>query len=396
MKLNFGLYVLLIVLISGCKSKPSNSDIDFYPMALKMAKSVVERNDSLIIYNNPNSVKWKYDFAMLGQAMCTLDSGKTYYNYYKDFIDYFVDEAGNIKKYDRTKYNLDYFNPAKGLLKFYKETGDEKYRIAAQTILSQLKNQPRTSDGGYCHKQIYDGQIWLNSTYMYTPFLVDYANTFNKPNWIDTVLFQLQYTYDVTVDPTDGLMYHAWDETRSQSWADPVTGLSPHKWGRGMGWYMMALADVLELMPEDETKHKNLETIFKNTAKALLKVRDDNTKLWYQVLDMGNEQYNYPETSCSAMFIYAFAKGVNIGVLPQKYRDIAVESLQSLINHSVITDTDNRLSLTNISGPAGLGVKSYRNGSFEYYINQKQIDNDAKGVAPFIMAITEFNNKSIN
>ena len=158
----------------------------------------------------------------------------------------------------------------------------------------------------------------------------------------------------------------------------------------------MALADVIDLMPENETKHKNIESIFKNTAKALLKVRDDHTKLWYQVLDMGNEEYNYPETSCSAMFIYAFAKGANIGILPQKYRTIAIESLQALINHSVITGTDNRLSLTNISGPAGLGVKSYRNGSFEYYINQKQIDNDAKGVAPFLMAITELNNKSIN
>ncbi len=381
-------------MMGGCKSTTSEKDVDFYPVALNLANAVIERNDSLVIYNNPNSVKWQYDFAMLGKAISKVDTSKNFRNYYKNFIDYFVNEEGEIKKYDPSKYNLDYFNPAKGLLTFYKNTGEEKYRIALNTILSQLENQPRTSDGGYCHKDIYPGQIWLNSTYMYTPFLIDYANTFNKPNWIDTVLFQLEYTYNVTADPVDGLLYHAWDEKRSEAWADPQTGLSPNKWGRGMGWYMMALADVLALIPDDHNGRNKIENIFRDTAKSLLKVRDEKLKLWYQVLDKGNLEYNYLETSCSAMFIYAFAKGVNIGVLPQKYHDIAVESLQSLINYSVITDTDNRLSLTNISGSAGLGVKSYRNGSFEYYINQKQIDNDAKGVAPFLMAIIELDNKN--
>ena len=391
MKLLF-LFFITVFIIGGCKSTTTDENVDFYPVALKMANAVVERNDSLVIYNNPTSVKWKYDLAMLGQAMCNLDPDTTYNNYYKDFIDYFVNEEGSLKKYERMKYNLDYFNPAKGLLKFYKNTGDKKYRIAIDTILSQLENQPRTKDGGYCHKKIYNGQIWLNSSYMYTPFLVNYANTFNQPQWIDTVLFQLQYTYNVTADPADGLMYHAWDETRSEVWANPQTGLSPNKWGRGMGWYMMALADVLDLMPDNYNGRDKIEDIFRDTAHALLKVRDEKSKLWYQILDKANKEYNYPETSCSAMFIYAFAKGANMGVLPEKFRDVGVESLEALIKQSVLTDTDRRLTLTNISGAAGLGMKSYRNGTFEYYINQKKIDNDAKGVAPFLMAITELKN----
>lgn len=360
--------------------------------ALDLANAVMSRNDSLAIYNNPASVKWTYDLGMLGQAIEKVNSSDSrYFNYNKNFIDLFVNENGSISTYKSTDFNLDDFCPAKSLLDLYQKTGDEKYSRAIDTIMLQLKNQPRTSNGGYCHKRIYDHQIWLNSSYMLEPFLAQYAHDFNQPQWYDTICFQLINTYNLTVDSNDGLMVHAWDETRKQNWADPVTGKSPNKWGRGMGYYAMALVDVLAYLPKDHPERKELETMLKDISKSLLKVRDKSTGLWFQILDKGDKEYNYIESSCSAMFIYAFAKGVNLGILPEKYKEIASESFLNLAKNCVKTDVDQLPTLTHISGPAGLGIKVLRDGSFEYYINQQQIDNDPKGVAPLIMAAVELN-----
>lgn len=348
------------------------------------------RNDSLAIYNNPSSIRWNYDLGMLGRAISELKShGEKYFNYNKNYIDLFVEDDGDIQSYREQDYNLDDFCPARNLLDLYDETNKEKYLIAIHKLLDQLQHQPRTSDGGYCHKEIYKHQIWLNSTYMVEPFLAQYAAEFNQPQWFDTISFQLINTYNLTVDKKDGLMVHAWDEACKQNWADPITGKSPHKWGRGMGWYTMGLVDVLQYFPDDQPKRKELESILQNISKALLAVRDKETGLWYQILDEGDREYNYIETSASAMFIYSFAKGANLGILPKKYDKIAEASFDALVERYVKTDVDNLPTLVHVSGSAGLGIKKQRDGTFEYYINQKQVDNDPKGMAPLIFAAIE-------
>lgn len=391
-KLRHLIVIVLLGAFTACSSSSSNNSVKKENWALDLANAVMSRNDSLAIYNNPASVKWTYDLGMLGQAIEKVNSSDSrYFNYNKNFIDLFVNENGSISTYKSTDFNLDDFCPAKSLLDLYQKTGDEKYSRAIDTIMLQLKNQPRTSNGGYCHKRIYDHQIWLNSSYMLEPFLAQYAHDFNQPQWYDTICFQLINTYNLTVDSNDGLMVHAWDETRKQNWADPVTGKSPNKWGRGMGYYAMALVDVLAYLPKDHPERKELETMLKDISKSLLKVRDKSTGLWFQILDKGDKEYNYIESSCSAMFIYAFAKGVNLGILPEKYKEIASESFLNLAKNCVKTDVDQLPTLTHISGPAGLGIKVLRDGSFEYYINQQQIDNDPKGVAPLIMAAVELN-----
>jgi unsaturated rhamnogalacturonyl hydrolase len=392
MKLTFLYSLLTFLIFTGCNNRGNESSDGNTKWSEKLANTVIERNDSLTIYNNPSSVKWQYDIAMLGQAIHKLEEIDSQYVYYhKDFIDTFVDSGGNIKKYKLSDYNLDFINPAKGLLTFYDETGDKRYRLAIENIVSQLKNQPRTSNGGYWHKKIYPNQVWINSAYMVAPFMARYARDFEQAQWYDSACHQLTLIHELTNDPRDGLMVHAWDETKSQPWANHADGKSPNKWGRGMGWYVMALADVLEYLPEEHPQRKEIEKIFRNKAQALLKVRDKKTNLWYQVLDKGGQEYNYIETSCSAMFIYAFAKGTNMGVLPSKYKSVALESFLSLTNHFIKTDKDGLPTLTNVCGQAGLGGKHHRDGSFEYYINQEQIDNDPKGIAPLIMAAFELN-----
>ncbi|UCG27696.1 MAG: glycoside hydrolase family 88 protein, partial [Bacteroidales bacterium] len=205
--------------------------------SVRMADAVIERFDSLIHYNNPSKVKWQYDIAMLGQAVDKLGYLDIEYSeYLRDYLDYFIGEDGTIKIYKQEDFNLDHINPAKNLLTLYKRTGQDKYYLAIKTFVSHLENQPRTESGGFWHKKIYPWQMWLDGIYMSSPFLAQYSQEFNQSAWFDTVAEQITLIYSRTVDEQTGLLYHAWDESRQQKWANPETGCSPNFWGRAMGW----------------------------------------------------------------------------------------------------------------------------------------------------------------
>lgn len=357
-----------------------------------MADAVMQRFDSLYNYNNPGRIRWHYDIAMLGQAIDKLGYlDAKYSRYHEDYIDYFVTEDGQILTCDIEEYNLDNVNPAKGLITQYKRKGDIRYLKAINIIIDQLQIQPKTLAGGYWHKQKYPYQMWLDGIYMSSPFLAQYAMEFNQREWLDTVAGQITLIYQNTFDPETGLLYHAWDESRAQRWCNPETGQSRNFWGRAMGWYMMALVDVLEYLPSDYESRDTIITILNNTAEALLQYRDKETGLWYQVLDKHDEEGNYLEASCSSMFTYAFAKGAKRGYLPEKFNDISASLFQSIIEHFIKTGEDGMPTMTNICGSAGLGGDPYRDGSYAYYINEKRVDNDPKGVGPFILAAIELN-----
>lgn len=380
--------ITALIFLTGCNQQSSKREKDCkYKWSVIMADAAMQRFDSLITYNSPPSIKWQYDIAMLGQAIDKLGYlDAKYSEYHEDFLDYFVQDDGSLRIYNQNEYNLDHVNPAKGLITLYKRKGDEKYLIAINTIIEQLKNQPRTKAGGYWHKNIYPSQMWLDGIYMSAPFLAQYAKEFNKPEWFDTISHQIILIYNKTVDSETGLLYHAWDESKSQQWSNPETGRSKHFWGRAMGWYMMALADVLEYMPADHPSRDTILTIFNKTAETLIQFRDTETGLWYQVLDKQGVEGNYLEASCSAMFTYAFAKGAKKGYLPEKFLDFSLESFNSIIKNFIFTEQNGLPAMTNICGAAGLGGNPYRDGSYEYYINEKKVDNDPKGVSPFILA----------
>jgi len=233
--------------------------------------------------------------------------------------------------------------------------------------------------------------MWLDGIYMASPFLTRYARDFNQPGWFDEVTFQIQEIYNRTLDTQTGLLYHAWDESRQQRWCNPETGQSKHFWSRATGWYMMALVDVLDYLPEDHPGRPAIIEIFNNLSAALVNVQDSETGLWYQVLDQGLREGNYLEASGSAMFIYAFAKGAKNGYLDQKYMKIAQNAFDQMVEVMVTTGDDGLPVLTNTCGACGLGGNPYREGDYQYYISEKRIDNDQKGVAPFILAAIELN-----
>jgi unsaturated rhamnogalacturonyl hydrolase len=382
--------LMLSGLLVTCNTSQNNKEAkDELVWATRMADAVMHASDSLIYYQRDNP-KYEYDFAFLASAIDRLgEENKKYSDYARAYIDYFVREDGSIKGYKYSDFNIDRVRPGLNILTLYQGTGETKYRVAADTLASQMKEHPRTKSNGYWHKKIYPWQMWLDGIYMAHPFLTAYAKEFNQPEWYDEVAFQIKLIYEKTRDPETGLLYHGWDESREQKWCNPETGQSKHFWSRGMGWYVMALVDVLENFPEEHPDRNTIINILNETCDALLKVRDKQTGLWYQVLDMGGKEGNYIEGSGSAMYTYTFAKGAKLGYLPENYLKIADDSFSSMLDVLVDVDNDGFPVLTNVCGAAGLGGNPYRMGDYDYYINEKKVNNDRKGVAPFILAAIE-------
>ncbi|MBR5820164.1 MAG: glycoside hydrolase family 88 protein [Alistipes sp.] len=323
--------------------------------------------------------------AMLEIWLTTGD--EDYFNYVEKLADTLVNEAGEIHLYERKQYNLDFINSGKYLFDCYAKTGKEKYRKALDLLVDQLREQPRTSDGGFWHKLRYTHQMWLDGLYMCSPVLMEYGATFNEPAWIEEAVKQIKLCHKHTYDPTTGLYHHAWDESRSQRWANPETGHSPNFWGRSIGWWFMALVDNLDYLPQDHPDRAEIIGYIQGLAEALTKYQRNGH--WYQVLDCPEREGNYPEASVTAQCMYAIAKAVNKGYLPHRYRKVAVEAYRALCNDLIFEDEHGVLSLTRCCAVGGLGGNPYRDGSFEYYIGERIRDNDAKATGPFIMGCLE-------
>ncbi len=347
--------------------------------------------DSLIYYQR-ETPKYEYDYALLGDAIYKLkDIDPKYGAYMKNYIDYFLHDDGEIDGQKTSDYNIDRVRPGNSMITLYRDYGDEKYKKGIETLVTQMEGQPRTNAGGYWHKKSYPYQMWLDGLYMASPFLSRFAKEFDQPQWFDEVTFQLQEAYKRTLDEKTGLIYHAWDESREQRWCVKETGQSKHFWSRATGWYMMALVDVLEVLPEAHKDREHILTILNDLSEALLKVRDPETGLWSQVIDRGGDEGNYVEASGSAMIIYTYAKAAKNSWLPPKFLTIANASFDSMVKNLVRKDDEGFVVLTNTCGACGLGGNPYREGDYQYYVSEKKVDNDSKGVGPFILAAIELN-----
>ena len=381
--------LFLLSILFSCTSTKKTDDVKW---STKMADATILRFDTLAYYGGRTAASWSYDVALVGTAIDKLGNTDAKYSaYMQTYIDMLVDDNGNMPLYNLSSYNLDLIRPATNILTLYKRTKNEKYVKPLPFFMKQLEEQPRTESGGFWHKKKYTNQMWLDGIYMAEPFLAEYAKEFNEPRWFDTIAHQITLIYEKTVDPKTGLLYHAWDESREQKWSNPETGQSPHFWSRAMGWYAMALVDVLDYFPENHPKRNDIIQIFQKSCEALLKVRDEKSGVWYQVLDLGGKEGNYLEGSGSAMYVYAFAKGAKKGYLNQEYLEIADSAFNGILNTFIITDENGTISMTNICAACGLGGNPYRDGSYEYYVNEKIATNDSKGVGPFILAAIELN-----
>ena len=294
-----------------------------------------------------------------------------YFRHIQKGMDYWIDADGNHKDYHLEEYNIDHVTPGLGMLTLYRVTGNEKYKKMVELLRSQLKTHPRTNEGGFWHKKIYPYQMWLDGLYMGEPFYAEYSTVFGEDNCND-IANQFVWMEKHARDPKTGLLYHGWDESKQQKWADKTTGRSPHVWGRAMGWYAMALVDTLDHFPKDHPRRGELIAILNREAAAIAKVQDKKSGVWWDILDLPGKEKNYLESSASAMFVYALAKGVRLGlsagkILENGRKRLGRESKRSLSRSTPDgkTDWDGTVSVS------GLGGNPYRDGSLRVLYERK-------------------------
>ncbi len=314
---------------------------------------------------------------------------RKYFDFAERFIDHYVLSDGSILGYNKEKYNLDDLNEGRVLFTLYERTGKEKYRLAIEKQHEQLTEQPRTSEGSFWHKLIYPNQVWLDGLYMAQVFSALYKKTYEGGDYSD-VLMQIRNVERLMKDRSTGLYYHGYDSSRTAFWADRSTGLSKNFWLRSVGWFSVAMADIIEIVDDKEVRSE-LSRIFADLMKSVLYFRDDSSALYYQVINEKNREGNYLETSGSSMLAYAMLKGARLGVLESRFAERGRETFDGICKKYLGSDSSGELSLGGICLVAGLGPEDNRrrDGSFEYYISEPIVENDAKGVAPFILAYTE-------
>ena len=377
-----------------------------------MTRSEMKRVPQSYMLDFSTKPKWSYVMGIELEAM--LDTylaygGQDIYDYCKLYTDTMITEQGVIRNYKLEDYNLDNIRTGHFVARMYQLQPEKKNLIALQTLMRQLENQPRTeADGVFWHKAIYAWQVWLDGIFMGLPFHALTASmlldTDQARKVYDDAVNQITTTYQRTFDPATSLNRHAWDETHDMFWADKQTGLSQHCWGRAQGWYTMALIELLDVIPENYPRRGELISLLKKDLDAVIKWQDEETGLWYQVMDQPGREGNYLEATCSSMFSYVLLKAARKGYLGDEYRQAGKKAYEGIISRFIRVNPDQTISLTNCCSVAGLGpgasekvlkvapkVKENlrRDGSYQYYLSEPVRDNDAKGVGPFIWASLE-------
>lgn len=335
---------------------------------------------------------WNYIDGCMIKAileMYAITKDEKYFQFADAFIDAKVREDGTIEGYDVNELNIDNVNAGKTLFELYDLTGKEKYRKAIDLIYSQVQLMPRTKEGNFWHKNIYPNQVWLDGLYMCHPFYMEYETRYNDKKNYDDIYNQFFNVVKNMRDERTGLYYHAYDESREMFWCDKVTGLSANYWLRASGWYMMALLDTLDKADKTEAEpYEKLKQIFVDYVDAMLRYQDE-TGMWYQVINRGGMDRNYLETSGSSIMAYALLKGVRLGLLPESYTAYGKKAFDGIVKTRLTTDEQGDLHLDGICLVAGLGGKEMRDGTYEYYMSEPIVKDDAKGVGPFLLAYTE-------
>ena len=374
-----------------CKEKKNMDAMERYINEL-MEKSTPDRpvwNIEKLLQGE--KAGWNYIDGCMIKAileMYAITEDLKYFNFADTFIDYKVREDGSIDGYDVEERNIDNVNAGKTLFELYDLTGKEKYRKAIDLVYSQIGKMPRTREGNFWHKNIYPNQVWLDGLYMCQPFYMEYETRFNHKKNCGDIYSQFANVRKAMRDTETGLYYHAYDSSREMFWCDKVTGLSQNFWLRALGWYAMALLDTMDKSdPSDKNDLKEMEEAFRDLIDSMLKYQDESG-MWYQVVNLGGMDRNYLETSGSAIFSYAILKGVRLGYLPESYAGYGKKAFQGICD-TYLQLEEGDISLGGICLVAGLGGKDKRNGTYDYYMSEPIVKDDAKGVGPFLLAYTE-------
>lgn len=335
---------------------------------------------------------WSYDYGVICKGLekvYELYGDEKYFEYIKNVMDYFLKEDGTIRYYDMSQYNSDYINNGKIFLYLYRKTKCKKYAEGAKILRKQLYEHPRISTGGFWHKKVYPHQMWLDGLYMVEPFYAEYISLFEEDKNYDDVLLQFRLIEKYSKNNENKLLYHGYDHSRKMFWADKETGLSSNFWGRSVGWYACALADTLDFI-DNEKDRAVLIPMVSSLAEGIANVQSAEKGVWYQVLDKEGSYGNYPEASCSCMFVYFLLKSVRKGYIEKTYLECARRGFYGIIREFIEVDGAKMLGLKNTVMVSGLGANVFRDGSYEYYISEPKQTDNLLGIGAFMMAAAEF------
>ena len=370
------------------------------PYSVRMIRSEMKRNpDATYLDGRNGERKWNYTTGL--ELKSFMDAARRYempevVDYVRAWADTMATEKGEVYKYKKSNYNVDHICPARIYFDLHDMYGDQdkRYRRVLRMIREQIDSQPRTKSGEFWHKQIYPHQVWLDGFYMALPFYAEYTRRYAPKEQRDSLFADIVHQFvagaENTLDPKTGLFRHAWDESRSMFWCDPETGLSAHAWGRANGWYAVALVEVLDYLPKSHPGHAVLVEQLNYFLEVLPKWADPQTGMWYQVLDCPGREGNYLEATCSIMFTYAFLKGLRLGYIDRAHENYILGLYPKFIDRFIRENPDGTISMTDCCAVGGLGGKQMRKGDFEYYLSEPIIENDCKGVGPFIWASLEW------
>ncbi len=370
------------------------------PYSVRMIRSEMKRNpDATYLDGMKGERKWNYTTGL--ELKSFMDASKRYempevVEYVRAWADTMTTEQGVVYKYKKSNFNVDHICPARIYFDLHDMYGDsdKRYRRVTRMIREQIDDQPRTKSGEFWHKQIYPHQVWLDGFYMALPFYAEYTKRYAPKEQKDSLFADIVHQFTAgaenTFDPKTGLFRHAWDESKSMFWCDPETGLSEHAWGRATGWYAVALVEVLDYLPKNHPGRQLLIDQLNYFLEVLPKWADKETGMWYQVLDCPDREGNYQEATCSIMFIYTFLKGLRMGYIDDSHKDYILGLYPKFIDRFIRENPDGTISMTDCCSVGGLGGKQMRRGDFEYYLSEPIIENDCKGVGPFIWASLEW------
>lgn len=389
------LFVYIMLWVSALASASCGKQ---EPMSVQMMKSEMSRcPEASWLDGKEGTLKWNYTTGL--ELKSFLDIYDTYgdekvLDYVDAWYDAIIDGEGNIYSYKKSNFNVDHICPARTLLRLNELRPKDKYAKALALVRSQIDEHPRTSEGGLWHKKVYPWQIWLDGLYMAQPFYAAYTSAYESDSAVrDSIYHDICNCFKVaaahTYDEKTGLYRHAWDESREMFWCDPVTGQSQHAWGRALGWYCMAIVDVLDYIPENFEERQSLISILQGILAKLPDYADTETGMWYQVLDCPGKEGNYDEATASAMFTYTYLKAARMGYIDPVMTEYGKELYGKLTDCFIVSDSEGMLELQHCCAVAGLGGKENRSGSYNYYISEKVCSNDPKGIGPFIWASLE-------
>ena len=345
----------------------------------------------------PEEMKWHYSHAFVMNAIlksAITDGDEKIVQWVKQKFDALISDGTNINGYNSENFNLDSIQPGNLAFEFYQLTGEEKYKNVIKKLYGQLQNQPRNRSGGFWHKKIYPWQMWLNGFYMYAPFYARYGIEFGDKNDMQDLMLQISLIENHFKDEKTGLLFQAWDESHKQLWVESDSGCSPIIFARAVGWYAMALTDILDFIPNDKENHVLRNAVIKaahSLVNPIISFQDKTCGMWYQVMDRFNHKGNYHETSASAMFVYFLYKMVRKGYVLDNVDNILAAAKKGYegIYNKLTKDSDGTIHVTGICDRAGLGGNPYRDGSYKYYIEQPVVIDDYKGIGAFIYAAIE-------